>query len=351
MLLRAGARCSIASNSSGQPALVVLELEARLLGEVDPHQQPGALAMEVEAVREVDGHRQDRGQAAHRLGDEHLTAQRGDVELEAHHLAHGSRPGPGRADDRSGLDASSRCRHGADLAVLDLDPLDRASGHERRSVTACRARVALHGRLGGCMPVEPTERTRQHVVEADQRIQLADLVGRQEPARHSEPVLQLDALLEGRDVLGRRQREQVADLVQIDLPAGTLAEVHERIDAAHRDADVELVGELRSHPARRPRRRAGRECVALEKQHVAHARLREVEGDARPHHTASDDHDLRPLGQRSAHEPLVAVVSSAWLPDGSTASTPASTSSSSCPAARICAPTRSSSEASGSTIV
>jgi hypothetical protein len=65
-------------------------------------------------------------------------------------------------------------------------------------------------------------------------------------------VLQLDALLEGRDLLGRRQCEQVADLVQIDLPAGALPEVHERIDAAHRNADVELVRELRAHPARRP---------------------------------------------------------------------------------------------------
>ena len=92
-------------------------------------------------------------------------------------------------------------------------------------------------------------------------------------------------------------------------------------------------------------------CVALEQQHVAHARLGEVERDARPDHAASDDHDLGPFGQRSAHEPPAVVVSRAWLPDGSTASTPPSTSSSSCPAARICAPTRSSSEASGSTIV
>ena len=41
----------------GQPALVVLELEAGLLVEAHAHQQPVALAVEVEAVREVDRHR------------------------------------------------------------------------------------------------------------------------------------------------------------------------------------------------------------------------------------------------------------------------------------------------------
>ena len=67
----------------GQPALVVLELEAGLLVEAHAHQQPVALAVEVEAVREVDRHGQRRGEAGDGLGHEHLPAERRDVELDA----------------------------------------------------------------------------------------------------------------------------------------------------------------------------------------------------------------------------------------------------------------------------
>ena len=163
------------------------------------------------------------------------------------------------------------------------------------------ARIALHDGLRRRVPVERAERAREHVVEADERVQDTDLAGSQHPARHSETVLERHALLERLDVLGPGQREQVADPVEVDLPAGPLAEPRERVEAAYGDADVQLVGELRPHAAGRSRGGAGCQRRPLEQQHVAHARLGEVERDAGTDHPAADDHDVGRRGKRGGH--------------------------------------------------
>ena len=54
--------------------------------------------------------------------------------------------------------------------------------------------------------------------------------------------------------------------------------------------DVELVGELGPDAAGGPHGGAAGELVALEQDHVARARLGEVEGGAGADHAAADDH-------------------------------------------------------------
>ena len=152
-------------------------------------------------------------------------------------------------------------------------------------------RVPLDDRLGARVPVERAVRRREHAVEPRERAQLAHLVEVDEPARHAELVLQRHARLEARDVLLAVEEEEVADLMEVDLGAGPLAETREGVDAAQPDRDVERVGELRAEAAGRTARRPARELIALEEADVDSG-LGEVEGDARPDHAASDDDDL-----------------------------------------------------------
>ena len=80
---------------------------------------------------------------------------------------------------------------------------------------------------------------------------------------------------------------------------GRLAKPLERVEAARAELHVERVGELRAHATRGLAGRAGAERVALDQQHVPHARLGEMEGDADAHDAAAHDDDRRVLRQFS----------------------------------------------------
>ena len=81
-------------------------------------------------------------------------------------------------------------------------------------------------------------------------------------------MLERERVLEGGDVLGSVEQEQVAVLAQLD-PVHPL----ELVERAERDPDVELIGELRADPAGRAARRAGGERVALEQNDVGNPEL------------------------------------------------------------------------------
>jgi len=116
-------------------------------------------------------------------------------------------------------------------------------------------------------------------------------------------VLEGDASLEDTNVLLPVEQEEIPDLVQVDLPAGPVVEAVERLEAAQRDRDVELVRELRAHASRGAARGARRQRVPLDEQDVAHPSLREMERDARAHHAAADDHHL--CARRKRHSPVL----------------------------------------------
>src|SRR4029450_2854343 len=97
--------------------------------------------------------------------------------------------------------------------------------------------------------------------------------------------------LEGLHVIRAIEQEEIADLVEVDLGAGTFSEALERLESAQADRDVERIGELRANAACSTAGRPARELVALEEADVG-AGLREVERDARPDHAAPDDDDV-----------------------------------------------------------
>jgi hypothetical protein len=116
--------------------------------------------------------------------------------------------------------------------------------------------------------VERGEGRGEHSVEPCDRTELRCLVERDEAARHAAFVLQCDALLERRDVVGVVEKEEVPDLLEVDLCAGPLAEAHEGLDAAQPDRDVHRIRELGAEASGRPARRAPGELSALEEAHA-----------------------------------------------------------------------------------
>jgi hypothetical protein len=137
---------------------------------------------------------------------------------------------------------------------------------------------------------ERAERGGQHAVGPRQRRELPRLRHAHHPARHAQLVLHRHAPLEVGHVLLGREQEQVAHALQVDLPAGPLAEARPGVERAHRDPHVQLVGEHRAHAARTLRGGARAELAALQQQHVVHTRLCQVERDAQADHATAHDH-------------------------------------------------------------
>ena len=267
-------------------------IEARRLVTVGhPEEEARALAVEVEAGREVDRERDPVGQSWRRTGEADLAEVRLDRQLDSDEPCDLGRPDAGGAYDRPCVDAAERRLDATDIAAGDVDPVERAAGDDRRSVRPGGGRVSLRDRLRARVAVERREGRGEHAVEPCERAQRRRLVERDEPARHAELVLQGDTRFERRDVLAPVEEKEVADLVEVDLGPRTLAEAGERLDAPQPDRDVERVRELGSESACRPAGRAARELPALEEADVDSG-LGEVERDARPDDAASDDHDV-----------------------------------------------------------
>ena len=163
------------------------------------------------------------------------------------------------------------------------------------------ARVTLHDGLGVRGPVERAERRREDPLEPGKRAQPPRILDSHDAARQSELVLKRDAPLEHGYILGAVEEEEVADLVEVDLGSGALAEACERLEAAKAEQDVQGVRELGSNASGGATRRARRELGALEQADLDPG-LGEVERNARSGDAAADDDDLGSC--RDAHVPV-----------------------------------------------
>ena len=147
----------------------------------------------------------------------------------------------------------------SNLSPDEVDPVERASGRDRRTVAPGTGGVSLDDCLRARVSVERGEGCRQYSLEPRDRAQALHLLEVHESTRYAVLVLQRDALLERRDVLGAVEKEEVADLLQVDLRARPLREVRVRLDAAEPERDVQRVRELGSHSSGRAAGGAGRE--------------------------------------------------------------------------------------------
>jgi hypothetical protein len=117
-------------------------------------------------------------------------------------------------------------------------------------------------------------------------------------------VLQGERRPECCEVLLAVEQEQVAVLAQRDL----VGEALELVERAERDADVQLVGELRADAARRLARRARRQRVALQQDDVVDAEPAEMEGGGGAEGAATDYDDVgRVTGRRCRSFPAAST--------------------------------------------
>ena len=86
-------------------------------------------------------------------------------------------------------------------------PAAAAAGDDCRAVSASARCVSLGDRLGAGVTVESTEGRREHAVETRERGEPARLLGIHNTTGDTELVLERDALLEDRDVLGSVEEE------------------------------------------------------------------------------------------------------------------------------------------------
>ncbi len=283
--------------SSQEPSVDLVEA-GRLLAVGHAEQEARAFSVEVEAGREVDGQRHMFGEVVDRAGEADLPQVWPDGKLDPERAGDLRRPHPGGADHDVRLDPADLVRHRFDHSVAHLDSRDGRPRRHRRAVPARAGRVSLHDCLRARVPVEGAERGADHSVQARERAELVHLVQRDEAARHAELVLEGNTLLECGDVLLAVEEEEVADLVEIDLGAGSFLEAGERFDAAQSERDVERVGELRAETSRRATGRTGGELVPLEEADGGPG-LGEMERDARADDAAAHDDDVGLSGERS----------------------------------------------------
>ena len=167
-----------------------------------------------------------------------------------------------------------------------------ASTDDRRCRAPCtmlaatrgrRARVALHGRLRRGVAVDGAERGGKETVRPNPGDDLRRLVRRQQRGRNAEPLLELDRMLERRQVPGVAEQEQVPPLLEVDLSPGRIGEALVPADALEPDPDVQLIGELGPNSARRLARRAGTQGLPLDQEGVRGSPpLRGDRGRSRP---------------------------------------------------------------------
>ena len=175
--------------------------------------------MEVEGAAEVDRQRRSAGEVVHRLGEEHLAAQRGPGSSTPASSPARRDQAPAAQITVSVLTVFSPVTDRGDAAVDALDRVDLVAGQELRAELTGREGVAHDDGLRRRVTVLGRVAGGQHVVDLQQRAQLLGLGRRDHPRGDAELVLQRDVAREGLDLGLAREQEQVADLVQVDLPA------------------------------------------------------------------------------------------------------------------------------------
>ena len=253
-------------------------LEPLVLGVADvvrAEQQARALAVEVEAGREVDrssvSARRSAAAPCSRSG-----ALRPHRELHSRQRADLRRPRPRRADHARRYRSSRPWSR----PLLVPGPLPRAASRSAPRARARRSRSPAPRPPGVAWPASgqnaPASTPSRPASGESSRASSALTMRLGRPRRFCS----LDAALEFGHVLVAREQEQVAHPLEVDLPARPLAERTPRLERAQRDPHVQLVGEHRAHaagalrggaraelrraraaarPPRRPRR-GGRRC-------------------------------------------------------------------------------------------
>ncbi len=192
--------------------------------------------------------------------------------------------------------------HAGDAPAGVLDADRRAALQHACAAGDRRRRVALHDGLGAHVPVARAERRGEDALELELGHDLERLGGRELARGHALGVLHLERRAEELDLLGRVEQEEVAVLMERDLGherhvlADQLVPALELVEAAQREADVELVGELQPRAAGRARGGAARERLALEQHDVGDAARGEMERGAGTHGAAADHDDVCACG-------------------------------------------------------
>ena len=201
-----------------------------------------------------------------------------------------------------------------------------------RSVsTACDARVAGHdprdrdagqdpdGRAGEVLEVGPHDRVvvddgvvvqhgpRDRIAAAEDGQMPQGVVGRQEPAADTDPVMHLDDRAHPLDLVVVVQDPRVAESIEEDIEAEFLA--HPVVLGLAREGDVgQLLGQLhRPDPRDVAAGRAAARVAALEDDDVADAPSGELPGEPEAADPGADDHDLGRGRQRTVVEQRAAV--------------------------------------------
>ena len=214
---------------------------------------------------------------------------------QAGRVHHGSRGDALPARETDAFDRPARDVEGDDLRSL----LDGDAGAGGRPGEARRdpGRVTV-ARLG--LPDR-----RAHRVGIDARVELPDVVGADQPRVDAEPALGLHGSRQG-VLLAGAHREQRAALDVSRVPAaGDLREGLEHAKRVQHHPRARVGGIELPHDPHRPPRAAGRQESPLQHEDVAHALLREVEGDRAAGDPAPDDHHVGGSRRTSAcgHQP------------------------------------------------
>ncbi len=231
-------------------------------------------------------------------GEPDLPPVRVDGQVEPGLGRHVPGPRPGAQHDGVGAHPAVVRPDRDDLVAPRLDVGDRDVGADRRAVPLRPGRVALDHGLRVGEPVARGVGGPGVPVGVDVRVEPAHGVVAEHAALDAALVLHGNGLLEQRDVVGARQEEQVARLLQPDVRARAVREVLVQLQAAVAEVDVRGVGELRAHSPDGLARAAGGELVGLQEQHV-HAVLGEVERHRRAQRAATDHHHVSARGQPS----------------------------------------------------
>ena len=256
------------------------------------HQQPSALAVEVERGAEVDRERGAWVQALDRLGHHDLPAQRLDRQVHPGPGADLLGPRSGCDYDAVGRDAAPSRVHRQDLAAGGLHASGGQAGQDGHPCSSRGTRVAQHHRLGRAVAVSGSEQRSNKPLGVDEGREPSRLLDRDHPALDAHRTLQLGLTLERGEVGLVVEEEEVADLVQVDLLPEVAPEAFEGLEAVLAEPDVDLVGEARPHTTGGSAGRACAERSTLEQHDAFDAGSRQVVGGAQPHDAAADDDDV-----------------------------------------------------------
>ncbi len=241
-----------------------------------------------------------RMRPCHRFGDQVVVLGCLERQGDAGKLAELATPHPGRVHDRVALDGAVVGIHPRHAAVRLEDAGDGDALDDPRASHPRALGVGL-GDVGGVRTTLVGDPGRgEDVVHLRLGPQALHLRGVDHLDRDPVALREQRLAGDGLQPLGRAGQMQVADRAEPGVLAGLLRELGKEVGGVARHPLERLVRHPRGRdePGGVPRRPGG-ELLALQQDHVGHADLREVVGDAAADHAAADDDDLCASGYRA----------------------------------------------------